>query len=183
MRNSKSPEVNAGSMADIAFLLLLFFLVTAAIPDDKGIARTLSPPCLEINCGEKLLERNVLKISLNANDELFVQNEVISIETLKDKVKMFVDNNGDKSCDYCNGLSLSESSDNPVKAVISLYAHPETSYNAFIKIQDELSKAYYELREQYALTILEKPIDILKSEDINTLKKVYPFKISEAEIK
>lgn len=183
MRNSKAPEVNVGSMADIAFLLFIFFLVTAVISNDKGIARRLSPLCLEMDCSEELSERNILRISLNASNQIFVQNEVISIEILKNKVKIFVDNNGDKSCDYCKGLSLSELSDNPKKAIISLQIHPKAFYNIFIKVQDELSKAYYELREQYALSVLEKPIDALNFEDIKTLKKAYPFKVSEAEIK
>ncbi|AXT20097.1 biopolymer transporter ExbD [Flavobacteriaceae bacterium AU392] len=183
MRNSKAPEVNAGSMADIAFLLLIFFLVTAVIPNDKGIARKLPPLCLEMDCSEELSEQNVLRISLNASNQIFVQNEIISIETFKNKIKAFVDNNGDKSCNYCKGLNLNKSSDNPKKAVISFQVHPETFYNTFIKVQDELSKAYYELRKQYALNILGKHIDVLNSEDIKTLKKAYPFKVSEAEVK
>ena len=112
-----------------------------------------------------------------------VSNKVISIENLKEIAKNFIDNNGDKSCTYCNGYSLPTSSDNPKEAVISLQNDRDTSYGIFIKVQDELTKAYYELREVYAINTLGKSVTDLTKEEIKTIRELYPFTISEAETK
>ncbi|MDG5491976.1 biopolymer transporter ExbD [Psychroserpens sp. SPM9] len=175
------PQVNAGSMADIAFLLLIFFLVTAVIPNDKGINRKLPPPCDD--CIVDYEKHNILEVKVNANDELLVNNELVKIDELKTIAKAFLDNNGDGSCLYCNGLKDETSSDNPAKAVISLTNDKSTSYNFYIKVQDELTKAYYELREHYAVNVLNKQSDQLTKEELLKVKKAYPFILSEAEIK
>jgi biopolymer transport protein ExbD len=181
------PEVNAGSMADIAFLLLIFFLVTAVIPKDKGINRKLPPPCPQnIDCSDGVVinQRNILEIKVNAKNELLVENEIISIEELKDITKEFLTNNGDGSCDYCiGGLSDKKSSDNPKEAVVSLANDQETSYNFYIEVQDEITKAYYELRSDYAADVFKKPSSKLTQEELRDVKKAYPFILSEAEIK
>jgi len=184
MKTKKTaPKVNAGSMADIAFLLLIFFLVTTTIASDKGIQRKLPPICETPDCTGEIYERNILRISLNGNQEIMVENEIVAIEDLKDIVKTFADNNGDESCTYCNGFKDTTSSDNPSKAIISLQSHSKASYELFIKIQDELTKAYYELRQAYAKDILSKSIDNLNKDDKVLLKKAYPFIISEAQTK
>lgn len=178
----QAPEVNAGSMADIAFLLLIFFLVTAVIPNDKGINRKLPPPCDE--CPENFIkQKNILEVRVNSNDELLVENEIIKIDELKEIAIAFLDNNGDGSCDYCDGLKDVNSSDNPSKAVISLTNDKNTSYNFYIKVQDELTKAYYELRDDYSEQVLKKPSNKLSKEDLLKVRKAYPFILSEAEIK
>ncbi|MEH6535985.1 MAG: biopolymer transporter ExbD [Psychroserpens sp.] len=179
------PEVNAGSMADIAFLLLIFFLVTAVIPNDKGINRKLPPPCPpNTDCNNNFVkQRNILEVKVNSKDELLVENEIVSIDELKDIAKAFLNNNGDGTCDYCKGLKDDKSSDNPIKAVISLTNDKMTSYNFYIQVQDELTKAYYELRDEYSETILKKPSDKLTKEDILKVREAYPFILSEAEIK
>tara|TARA_R110000751_G_scaffold85381_1_gene170459 strand:+ start:88 stop:657 length:570 start_codon:yes stop_codon:yes gene_type:complete len=180
------PEVNAGSMADIAFLLLIFFLVTAVIPKDKGINRKLPPPCpVNVDCSDGIVinKRNILEVKVNAKDELLVENEVISIDELKDITKAFLNNNGDGSCDYCVGLADKKSSDNPKKAVVSLANDKMTSYDFYIKVQDEITKAYYELRSDYTTTVLNKPSIELTLEELQAVKKAYPFILSEAEIK
>jgi len=184
MRSKKAaPKVNAGSMADIAFLLLIFFLVTTTMANDKGIQRKLPPICKTPDCTGDIYERNILRISLNGNQEIMVENELISIENLKETVKTFVDNNGDKSCAYCNGFKDATSSDNPSKAVISLQSHPQSSYELFVNVQDELTKAYYELRNTYSKNILGKSLDYLSENEMILLKKAYPFIISEAQTK
>lgn len=185
MRTKKTaPSVNAGSMADIAFLLLIFFLVTTTIESDTGIQRKLPRLCPPgQTCNIDIHERNILRISLNGNQEIMVKDEIIKIEELKDIVKTFVDNNGDKSCNYCNGLKLETSSDSPTKAVISLQSHPQSSYELFVQVQDELTKAYLELRHSYATNVLGKSLENLKENDKILLKKAYPFIISEAQTK
>lgn len=183
MRHSKStPEVNAGSMADIAFLLLMFFLVTSAIPKDKGFNRKLPSECPpNVACSKEINDRNILRIVINSNDGLMVDNEIVAISELKDLTKKFVDNNGDGSCDYCLGEKSAASSDNPKEAVLSLQTGKQSSYDQFIAVQDELTKAYYELRNDYSNKILNKPSDDLSESEINKLKEAYPFILSETE--
>ncbi len=177
------PEVNAGSMADIAFLLLIFFLVTAMIPNDKGIFRKLPELCPpgEI-CDSEINQRNIFEIRINANNELFVENEVTRLNDLRTLTKSFLDNNGDGTCVYCNGEKLATASDSPDTAVISLKNSPTTSYAFYIQVQDELTKAYYELREAYALQKFNKSEKELTKAELSEVKKAYPFKLSEAEM-
>ncbi|WP_298238229.1 biopolymer transporter ExbD [uncultured Algibacter sp.] len=183
-RSNFIPEVNAGSMADIAFLLLIFFLVTAVIPKDKGINRRLSKLCPPGQiCETNINERNILRIVINNNDEIMVNGNVTTVDKLKNITKDFLDNNGDGSCNYCQGQNLKIASDNPKEAVISLQNDKQTSYNQFIKVQDELTKAYYELRTRYSKSIFKKSITDLSKEEMQILKDAYPFILSEAETK
>jgi biopolymer transport protein ExbD len=177
-----APQVNAGSMADIAFLLLIFFLVTTTMAKDEGINRKLPRNCPPgQDCSVDIHERNILRITLNNNQDIMVEDDLISITNLKSIAKVFLDNNGDKSCNYCNGNSLTTSSDNPAKAIISLQTGKQTSYELFIAVQDELTKAYYELRETYAIQKFKKSVDDLSEKDIDYIRKAYPFILSEAE--
>ncbi len=182
MRHSNSmPEVNAGSMADIAFLLLIFFLVTATIPNDEGINRKLPRDCPPgIDCTSPINERNILRIVINNNDEIMVNNDIIKLNELKTKVKDFIDNNGDGSCSYCQGTQSESLSDNPKKAVVSLQNGKETSYNQFIAVQDQLTLAYYELRNSYGLHVLKKSPLNYSQIDLKQIKEAYPFILSEA---
>ncbi|MCR8667712.1 biopolymer transporter ExbD [Aestuariibaculum sp. M13] len=185
MRLSKQhPEVNAGSMADIAFLLLIFFLVTATISSDEGINRKLPADCPPgSDCGSVIPERNLFRISINNKDEIMVENEIIDLDELKDLTKLFIDNNGDGSCHYCTGIKNPKGSDNPSEAVISLLTHPQTTYNRFIEVQDRLTAAYYELRNDYCTNVLKKSPSDLTTEELKQAKEAYPFIISEAETK
>ncbi|MCB0462417.1 MAG: biopolymer transporter ExbD [Flavobacteriaceae bacterium] len=182
--SQQAPQVNAGSMADIAFLLLIFFLVTAMIPNDQGINRKLPRLCPPgQKCNVDIHERNMLKIVLNGNQEIMVNEDIVSIEEVKELSKKFLDNNGDKSCDYCKGSSLPEASDNPTKAVISLQVDKKTHYSLFIKVQDELTKAYYELRASYAQKSFNKTPNELTVEELKIVREAYPFLVSEADTK
>ncbi|MCF7560686.1 biopolymer transporter ExbD [Sabulilitoribacter multivorans] len=184
MRHSKLvPEVNAGSMADIAFLLLIFFLVTATISTDEGINRLLPKDCPTGDCTNPIHERNILRIVINNNDEVMIENDIVALEDLKEITKSFIDNNGDGSCNYCYGEKDSNASDNPKEAVVSLQNGKNTTYKQFIAVQNELTKAYYELRNTYSINVLKKPSDKLSKEELNQVKEAYPFILSEAEIK
>jgi len=185
MRHSKqAPQVNAGSMADIAFLLLIFFLVTAVIPNDQGINRKLPRICPPGQiCDVNIHERNILRIALNGNQDIMLDETIVSLEEIKKLSKKFLDNNGDKSCDYCHGFGNSESSDNPKKAVISLQVDNKTHYSLFIKVQDELTKAYYELRATYAQLKFGKKPNELTAEELKMVREAYPFIVSEATTK
>ena len=152
MAKRSAPEVNAGSMADIAFLLLIFFLVTTTIPKDSGINRKL-PPMEESDEDVIIKQKNIFTVLLNGKDQLLVEDELMDIEDLRSAAVKFLDNGGDGSCDYCKGARDASSSDNPDKAIISLKNERETSYAAYISVQNELVGAYNELRNRRALEI------------------------------
>ncbi len=179
-----SATVNAGSMADIAFLLLIFFLVTTTISADKGILRQLPSDCTNINeCIKDIKERNLLRISLNSNQEIFIEDEVVELEDIQQIVKAFVDNNGLSDCDYCNGNKSSESSEHPSEAVISLHHDALTKYHLFISVQDEITKAFYDLRTRYIKEKFNKAPAQITDAEFTIVKEAYPFIVSEVMLK
>ncbi|MFT4697130.1 MAG: biopolymer transport protein ExbD [Flavobacteriaceae bacterium] len=185
MRNKNtSPQLNAGGMADIAFLLLIFFLVSTTIPNDKGIARILPPPCKnKADCLAEIHERNILRITTNDNGELLIANIKTPMNELRSVIKEFIDNNKDASCTYCQGKGLANSSDNPNKASISLNFQRNTPYKYFIQVQNELTASYNELREEYSNKIFQKKISQLTKDEFSIIKEAYPYRITEADIK
>ena len=202
MAKRSAPEVNAGSMADIAFLLLIFFLVTTTIPKDSGISRKL-PPIEPPNEEEVIIkQKNIFTVLLNGKDQLLVEDELMELKDLRAAAIKFLDNGGDGSCSYCNGAKDPKSSDNPDKAIISLKNERETSYAAYISVQNELVAAYNELRNRRALLIgpskgfrdmdfvmMEKNYKDPKftgnteklKEVIDQIRKEYPEKLSEVQ--
>ena len=186
-RNKRAiPEINAGSMADIAFLLLIFYLVTTTMDTDKGINRKLPPIEDElVQDPPPIKERNIFTVLVNSNDQLLVEDEYLEISELRAKAMEFIDNNGDGSCEYCKGYGVSSSSDNPVKAVISLQNDRGTSYGMYVKVQNELVAAYEDLRERYAEEEYGRSYRGMDPEEdeeiIKEIKNAYQQKISEAE--
>lgn len=153
MAKRAAPEVNAGSMADIAFLLLIFFLVTTTIEKDSGINRKL-PPIDESEVDPPVIkQKNIFTVNINKNDQLLVEDERMEIKDLRKAAVEFLDNGGDGTCSYCKGKKDSRSSDNPDKAIISLKNSRETSYAAYIAVQNELVAAYNVLRNRRALEL------------------------------
>lgn len=185
-RNKRAiPEINAGSMADIAFLLLIFYLVTTTMDTDKGINRKLPPIDELTEEPPPIKERNIFTVLVNSNDQLLVEDEYLEISELRAKAMEFIDNNGDGSCTYCKGYGISASSDNPVKAVISLQNDRGTSYGMYVKVQNELVAAYEDLREIYAENEYGRSYKSMDPEEdeeiIKEIKNAYQQKISEAE--
>ena len=197
---SAPPEVNAGSMADIAFLLLIFFLVTTTIQTDQGINRKL-PPIDDTQKPEDniIKEKNIFTVLINRNDQLLVEDKLVELKDLRQKAIDFLDNGGDGSCAYCKGERDEFSSDNPDKAIISLQNDAETSYKAYIAVQNELVAAYYFLRDRecqarYGKSFreLEAMFDDPKTTEaqrnkiepiIKDIQTLFPQKLSEAEPK
>ena len=179
-----SETINTGSMADIAFLLLIFFLVTTTISADKGILRKLPSDCPpNTNCIKDINERNILRITLNDNQQIMIEDEIVEIKEIENLVKSFVDNNGMSKCNYCEGDQSSESSDHPKDAVISLSHNALTKYDLFITVQDEITKAYYDLRAGYTKQTFNKTPDQLTKDELEVVKKAYPFSVSEVMVK
>ena len=183
MSRNTNSGINAGSMADIAFLLLIFFLVTTTFAEDEGIKSVIPKPCPEgVDCNAEIRERNIFTIQLNQHDELLANHELISLEELRENIKAFVDNNGDSSCEYCQGEKLEKSSENPQKAVISIKTDRGTSYNTYISVQNELMGAYYELRKELSKNKFNKAVEDLTEEELTMLQESYPFRITEAKM-
>ncbi|MEX0314967.1 MAG: biopolymer transporter ExbD [Allomuricauda sp.] len=201
-RNNEIPEVNAGSMADIAFLLLIFFLVTTTIQTEVGIDRKLPPK--DTTPPIKIPEKNIFRVSLNKNDELFVEGDVLLLGELKSNTIAFLDNGGGDGedaeyCNYCKGDRKVDSSDNPNKAIIAFNSDREASYGMYIKVQNELTAAYTELRNREAQRLfdqdfveMEKAYFDVKTttgakqqlkERIKQIREMFPMKLSEAETK
>ena len=158
MARRENPEINAGSMADIAFLLLIFFLVTTTMDVDSGISKKLAEKPPENYEPPKINEKNIFEISINKNNELFVDGEVMAIENLKEASIKFIDNGGGigaskegfpgKPCDYCNGDKSPSSSDHPSKAIISVESDRQADYGVYVGVQSQLLDAYSELRNK-----------------------------------
>ncbi len=180
MRHHRNSEnVNAGSMADIAFLLLIFFLVTTTITTDAGINRNLPAFCPTNDCSTPIAERNVLRIVLNNDNEILINDQLVDFKEINKLVNDFLDNNGDKSCDYCSGEQIQTASDNPQKAVISIQHDRKTSYDLFITVQDEITKAYVALRNDFSENKFKKSIEDLSALRLLEVKRAYPMNLSE----
>jgi biopolymer transport protein ExbD len=203
MARRGNGEINAGSMADIAFLLLIFFLVTTTMDVDSGIARKL-PEKTEEQPEVIIKEKNVLDIVVNRNNQLLVENEFVDVSDIKQLAIDFIDNGGGISnpnpdtgapgepCDYCNGLQDLDSSDHPTKAVISLQCDRGTRYGIYITIQNEIEAAYNELRSRLSVKLYDRTYkELLKDykdegteslkQKIDNLKEKYPQIIAEPE--
>lgn len=171
-RDRMTNEINAGSMADIAFLLLIFFLVTTTIVEDKGITVKLPPWSDEEPDITKLKKRNVFSVLVNSQDQLLVRGELTRVEELRDRAKTFID----------NPLNLEDMSEDPTKAIISLKNDRGTSYGAYLMVYNELKAAYSELwdelsRQRYGIPYSEDMPFAYKK----TIREEIPFVLSEAE--
>lgn len=223
-------EINAGSMADIAFLLLIFFLVTTTMDQDIGILRQLPPPVPEDLEPPDVIQRNVYEVLVNSKDQLLVEDERMDIRNLKEGAKLFYTNpNNDPDLpkltqvtrsmvqeninnlnqalrqdpnskelqdklekweDKMNAIELiGEYDELPSSALISLQNDRGTSYEMYIKVQNELSAAINELRNELSEDKFGVPYSELNPGDdedkpkIKAVRAVYPQRISEAEPK
>ena len=202
MARRSAPEVNAGSMADIAFLLLIFFLVTTTIETDSRINRKLPPKDEKID-PPIIKERNIFTVVVNKNNQILVEEKPMDLRDLRKEAVAFLDNGGglgDEACDYCQGNKDRSSSDNPEKAIISLKNDRETDYKVYISVQNELVAAYNELRDReftrlypsenmsyveadkkYSDPRSDKTVKEKLKEKLSVIKTLYPMKLSEAE--
>ncbi|WP_273565610.1 ExbD/TolR family protein [Maribacter halichondriae] len=195
-RRAGAPEVNAGSMADIAFLLLIFFLVTTTIETDAGLDRML-PPIEPPETDVIIKQKNIFQVLINRNGQLLADDNIIEIKDLRAKAMDFLDNNGDGTCTYCRGRKIAESSDNPTKAIISLKNDRETKYSTYITVQNEIVGAYNDLRNRETQRLYGQDFTTMEAtylnpetpssvkdelkEKVKKIQDLFPQKFSEAE--
>ncbi len=179
-------EVNAGSMADIAFLLLIFFLVTTTMDTDSGLARLLPPPVPEdVPPPPPIKDRNVFTVLLNSNNQLLVKGKPMKVDELKDAAKEFILNeNEDEKLPEFKEIEVDFFGIVRVtKGVISLQNDNGTQYQAYLMVQNELQRAYSEVRNDLAKRKWGKSYEDLNDDQQKAIRKIYPQKISEAEPK
>lgn len=186
MARKKTPEINATSTADIAFLLLIFFLVSTTMDVDSGLFRRLPPmPPEDMVQVPPVAKRNVLQVLVNKDDLLAVNGNLMQISDLKEKAKEFIlnkDNKPDlpskvlKEIPFFGKVEVS-------RGIVSLQSDRGTSYRMYIAVQDELTAAYNEVRDMKAMEQWGKKYDELDEEQMDAVRKYIPTAISEAEPK
>ena len=185
----KIPEINASSMADISFLLLIFFLVTTSMDVNQGLARRLPapiPPDQKVEDTD-INKRNLFVVKINWENKLLVQGQELDVKQLRAKAKEFIANPEDKADmpklyeeDFGQPFGTLKYTK---EHVISVQNDMETQYQAYLDVQNELVAAYNELREECAQQYFHKSYNELDEEWQKKISKIYPQKISEAEPK
>ncbi len=187
MAKREIQEINAGSMADIAFLLLIFFLVTTTMDTDTGISRKLPPMPEEEKPkdDQKVKERNVFIVLLNRNNQLLVEGEPIQINQLRDKTREFILNpQNDPDLPEKRIIEVEYFGNYEVtKGVVSLQNDRGTSYGSYIHVQNELAAAINELRNELSMQKFGKKYQDLEEDQADAVQSIYPMAISEAEPK
>ena len=185
--SKKVPELNSSSSADIAFLLLSYFLMTTTMNQDSGLQRRL-PPIPDENQeveDQKVNRRNIIIVRINSADRLFAGNEPMDVSLLKDKVKEFLVNpNNDPNLPERAPKEIEGfGTYNVSRGVISLQNDRGTSYKAYIEVQNELVKAVNELRDEFAKAHFGKAYLSLNEDQQRIAREAIPQNISEAEPK
>ena len=185
----KIPQINASSMADISFLLLIFFLVTTSMDVNQGLARRLPapvPPDQKVG-NTDINKRNLMVVKINSANQLMVQGQLLDIKQLRAKAKEFIKNEND---DATLPKLVEEDFGEPIGVVkytkdhvISVQNDVDTQYQAYLDVQNELVAAYNELRDECARQYFHKAYAELDEDQQKQVQKVYPQKISEAEPK
>ena len=185
----KIPQINASSMADISFLLLIFFLVTTSMDVNQGLARRLPapvPPDQKVE-NTDINQRNLMVVKINSANQLMVQGQMLDIKQLRAKAKEFIKNEND---DATLPKLVEEDFGEPIGVVkytkdhvISVQNDVDTQYQAYLDVQNELVAAYNELRDECARQYFHKAYAELDEDQQKQVQKVYPQKISEAEPK
>jgi len=189
MAKREVQEINAGSMADIAFLLLIFFLVTTTMDTDTGLMRKLPPipdPSTQQDDDQQINERNILVVKVNKDNMLLVEGEIIQINELRDITKEFILNPNDdedlpekveKNIPFFGLVRVAK------QAVISLQNDYGTTYGVYIAVQNELLAARDEVRNDLAVSTWGISYDDLSEEQMAAVDEYYNAPISEAEPK
>ncbi len=188
MAKREVQPINAGSMADIAFLLLIFFLVTTTMDVDTGLMRRLPPipDKDQQDTDDKIKERNVFVVLINKNNDLLVENEEMSIYDLRERAREFIANPDDREDlpekDY-KDIQFFGNVYVPKNPVISLRNDRGTEYGTYLMVQNELLAAKNELRDEISMQTFGKKYDDLDEEHQDAVQQYYTSVLSEAEPK
>lgn len=167
-----SPEIPLASMADIAFLLLIFFLTTSTIDTDRGIMVQLPPWSEEPPDPTRLAKRNVFSVLVNANDQLLVRDEPADIGSLRERTKEFI----------MNPQGREDLAASPTQAIISLKNDRGTTYSVYLQVYNELKAAYDELWNEESMRMYGVPYsDELSNDQKKAIRAKIPLVLSEAE--
>ncbi|MBR3563117.1 MAG: biopolymer transporter ExbD [Bacteroidales bacterium] len=183
----KTPAINSSSTADIAFLLLCYFLMTTTMGTQTGLSRRLPPmpdPNQKVE-DQKVNRRNIIIVKINSADRILAGSEPIDVSQLKDKIKIFLTNpTDDPNLPVMESTEIAGLGTRKVsKGVISLQNDRGTSYQAYIAVQNELVKAVNELRDEAAMREFGKKFLALDEDGQKIIKDLVPQQISEAEPK
>jgi biopolymer transport protein ExbD len=183
----KTPAINSSSTADIAFLLLCYFLMTTTMGSQTGLSRRLPPmpdPNQKVE-DQKVNRRNIIIVKINSADRILAGSEPIDVSQLKDKIKIFLTNpTDDPNLPVMEPTEIEGLGNRKVsKGVISLQNDRGTSYQAYIAVQNELVKAVNELRDEASMREFGKKFLALDEDQQKIIKNVVPQQISEAEPK
>lgn len=192
MGKREVQEINASSMADIAFLLLIFFLVTTTMSVDSGLSRQLPPPLppdME-KPNVEIKERNIFVVLINSQNQLLVQGELLDIKQLKTKAKEFIKNEANSvnlpeilPVEVTFEGGITETVMTTKNHIISLQNDVGTQYQKYIEVQNELVAAYNKIRNEYSTNRFGSTYAALSEENKKAVQDIYPQKISEAEPK
>ena len=184
-QKKKVPDLNAGSMADISFLLLIFFLVTTTMDTDSGITRRLPPPVENPEMDVKVKERNIMNVLINKYDKMLVNGKPGDIATLKDMTKEFITPrpNDEKAPEIeVKDIELIREPVMISKGVVSLKNDRGTSYAMYISVQNELARAFNERKDELSMRYFNQHFaDLTDKDKIEAINKAVPVRISEAE--
>ena len=183
----KTPAINSSSTADIAFLLLCYFLMTTTMGTQTGLSRRLPPmpdPNQKVE-DQKVNRRNIIIVKINSADRILAGSEPIDVSQLKDKIKIFLTNpTDDPTLPVMEATDIEGLGSRKVsKGVISLQNDRGTSYQAYIAVQNELVKAVNELRDEASMREYGKKFLALDEDQQKAIKVLVPQQISEAEPK
>ena len=180
----KTPGLNTSSMSDISFLLLAFFLLVSNINTDQGIARRLPPP-LPPNQEKppEIKERNIFVVKINSKDRLIFNGEVGDIADLKDRAKEFLGNpNNDPNLPEKIDMDIPLLGNMKVsKGIISLQNYRGTSYDMYVAVQNELTVAINEMRNELSQEKFGRKYADLNDSQAEAIDQAIPIAISEAE--
>ena len=173
MGRKSIPEINGGSMADIAFIMLIFFIVSTTIASDKGV-KVLLPkwdpnPVVE----QEISDRNVLAVDILQDGSLSVENNYLDYKELTKESLKHLNNNGR------NPLYA----DNYDEAIINIRTHPEAPYSAYLEAYSNVKKAFEDLRNTYSVQTYGKPYETLDDKKAKEVRDKYKLKIAEAVLK
>lgn len=186
MGKKKTPEINASSQADIAFLLLIFFLVATTMNTDSGINRVLPPwSDAEQKDAPEIKERNLMEVKVNQFDQILAKGKPVRLTELTEIAKDFILNrSNDENLPEKKVIQIDFLGDYPVsEGVISLQNDRGTSYEMYIMVQNELTRAFNEVRDQLSVERFGKKFLELDEDYRKAVQKAIPSKISEAEPK